>query len=470
MKKLQSLFSYRPATILALLVPLCIPTNHTLAQISEQTSPAPSLPPTSFPPATYPQSAPTAPTDAPPVNQPLPRISSAPTFPPPYSTHPSTSPPPSFPPQVYYSRTYPLPPDLNPNTQAIYTDEIAIGRLLSEYQSSDDDSRKNQIASEISTIVKQQFERKLQLESLQVQQTQSQFEALKKTVDRRQANKEKIIADRVASLLQKVDGTGWDYFPQPSTWAIPNYYTPAPIQPLPSYSVPPTFNPPLQGPNEWLQPVGNTQPSLIPPNSNSPANSNALATRASSPNDAARLSLPSYPKAMVSYDDFKELVTEVESHRKDRVVNLDQFLEMSKQPNVIVLDTRSSFRFDRIHIKGAKHLAFTDFTQANLKDVIPSPDTTILIYCNNNFTGNQVDFASKSAPPRLRRTNPIQSQIATQERPVQLALNIPTYINLYGYGYRNVYELGELVNVNDKRISFEGSIVTDGPTNSDASK
>ena len=40
-----------------------------------------------------------------------------------------------------------------------------------------------------------------------------------------------------------------------------------------------------------------------------------------------------------------------------------------------------------------------------------------------------------------------------------MALNIPTYINLYGYGYHNVYELNELVNVNDPLIIFEGTIV-----------
>jgi hypothetical protein len=41
-----------------------------------------------------------------------------------------------------------------------------------------------------------------------------------------------------------------------------------------------------------------------------------------------------------------------------------------------------------------------------------------------------------------------------------LALNIPTYVNLYGYGYRNVYELDELVKVDDPRVTFEGSIVS----------
>ncbi len=40
-----------------------------------------------------------------------------------------------------------------------------------------------------------------------------------------------------------------------------------------------------------------------------------------------------------------------------------------------------------------------------------------------------------------------------------MAINIPTYVNLYGYGYRNVYELDELVSVRDPRIEFEGSVV-----------
>jgi len=53
----------------------------------------------------------------------------------------------------------------------------------------------------------------------------------------------------------------------------------------------------------------------------------------------------------------------------------------------------------------------------------------------------------------------VATQFAAQAKPIMMALNIPTYINLYGYGYRNVYELNELVNVNDPRIAFEGSIV-----------
>lgn len=177
-----------------------------------------------------------------------------------------------------------------------------------------------------------------------------------------------------------------------------------------------------------------------------------------------------YPPAKVSYDDFKSLVAEVEPHRQKRLVDLDTFLKMSRRPNVVVLDTRSTFRYERIHLKGAKNLSFPDFTQANLRKVIPSEDTTVLIYCNNNFDGNQVDFASKVVMPLQRTGLKVQAatqepsvtpetQFAAQEKPVMLSLNVPTHITLYGYGYRNVYELNELVNVADPRVAFEGSIV-----------
>lgn len=168
---------------------------------------------------------------------------------------------------------------------------------------------------------------------------------------------------------------------------------------------------------------------------------------------------PKYPQAKVSFEDFKGLVAEVETHRASRLVDLNTFLKMSQEEGVIILDARSDFRFDRIHVKGAKHLAFTDFTQANLAKVIPHPNTRILIYCNNNFDGNQRDFASKAYVPPPKPNAAVATQMAVQEKPRLLALNIPTYLNLYGYGYRNVYELDELVQVTDPRIKFEGSIV-----------
>ena len=170
-----------------------------------------------------------------------------------------------------------------------------------------------------------------------------------------------------------------------------------------------------------------------------------------------------YPKAKVSFDDFKGLVAEVEPHRASRLIDLNTFLKMSKEEGVILLDSRSDFRFDRIHLNGAKHLAFTDFTQDNLAKVIPTFETKILIYCNNNFEGNQRDFATKVAGPRPVADKGAAAQFAAQAKPLMMALNIPTYVNLYGYGYHNVYELHELVKVNDPRITFEGSIVEQKP-------
>lgn len=166
-----------------------------------------------------------------------------------------------------------------------------------------------------------------------------------------------------------------------------------------------------------------------------------------------------YPKAKVSFEDFKGLVAEVEPHRAKRLVDLDTFLKMSQEKGTLVLDSRSAFRYDRIHLKGAKHLAFTDFTQESLAKVIPSFDTRILIYCNNNFEGDPVDFASKVAMPMPKANGPVAEQFASQGKPLMMALNIPTYLNLYGYGYRNVYELDELVRVSDPRIVFEGTVV-----------
>lgn len=162
-----------------------------------------------------------------------------------------------------------------------------------------------------------------------------------------------------------------------------------------------------------------------------------------------------YPKALVDYDDFKNLVVDLEKKRAERLVSLDVFLEMAKGQNTVILDTRSDFRFNRKHLKGAIHLDFTDFTQENLLKLIPDTNTKILIYCNNNFNGDPIDFASKIAKPAAS----LETQILSNRKPVMLALNIPTHINLYGYGYKNIYELDELVNVNDPRVKFEGTEV-----------
>jgi len=94
---------------------------------------------------------------------------------------------------------------------------------------------------------------------------------------------------------------------------------------------------------------------------------------------------------------------------------------------------RSAEAFRQGHIDGAVNLAFPDFTAQSLAAALGDPNTRILIYCNNNFENN-------AAPVMLKR--------------IDLALNIQTFINLYGYGYRNVYELGDVVNFNDPAVRW----------------
>lgn len=170
------------------------------------------------------------------------------------------------------------------------------------------------------------------------------------------------------------------------------------------------------------------------------------------------------PSYLVNYDDYENLVKEVKEYRSKRLIFADSFHKLSQDSGVVILDTRSDSMYKLKHIKGAIHLNFSDFTQSNLEKLIPNKNTKILIYCNNNFL-EQVKladlivpveapyFASKAYIPREL----IKSKLPP--KPVTLALNIPTFINLYGYGYRNIYELHELVYLNNTVLEFEGTAV-----------
>lgn len=159
--------------------------------------------------------------------------------------------------------------------------------------------------------------------------------------------------------------------------------------------------------------------------------------------------------AKVDFDAYQKLVDKVKDYRKDRLLSLEDFLKMSKEKNVIILDARSEAMYKAKHVKGAVNLCFSDFTQQTLADIIPSPDTKILIYCNNNFDNDPVFFATKAVLPL-----PSIYSFPNQTKELTLALNIPTFINLYGYGYKNIYELSEMVSVFDNRIKFEGTSIS----------
>lgn len=135
----------------------------------------------------------------------------------------------------------------------------------------------------------------------------------------------------------------------------------------------------------------------------------------------------------IDFAGFMDVSSEVFQLREDRLLSLSAFNQMANDPDTIILDARSRYAFELGHIEGAVNLPFSDFTDEKLAQVIPSKDTRILIYCNNNFTDD-------AEPIPLKR--------------ISMALNIPTFINLYGYGYENIYELGILTETTNANVNW----------------
>jgi phage shock protein E len=155
---------------------------------------------------------------------------------------------------------------------------------------------------------------------------------------------------------------------------------------------------------------------------------------------ATPLAAQSSGSPLIDYAGFKELTSEVQPYRLQRLIKLDEFNKRAARKDVLVLDARSAWAFEQGHIKGAVNLPLPDFTADALAEVIGrNPDREILIYCNNNFVNNRNPVRTKALP---------------------LALNIQTFINLYGYGYRNVWEMGEAVDMDAPDVHWVEAAAT----------
>jgi hypothetical protein len=130
---------------------------------------------------------------------------------------------------------------------------------------------------------------------------------------------------------------------------------------------------------------------------------------------------------------------EAAEYRTSHRVSEDDFLRISREPGAVILGARSSEKYRELHVKGAVNLSFPDITAASLRAAIPDPNAPVLIYCNNNFTGAERAFPGKASTA---------------------SLNLSTFIALYNYGYRNVYELGPLVEIEKSKLPFEGSSIS----------
>jgi len=165
-----------------------------------------------------------------------------------------------------------------------------------------------------------------------------------------------------------------------------------------------------------------------------------------------------YSKSLVSFDDYEVLISEVKNIRAKRLISFDELLAFQEESNTVILDTRSKDKYVAKHLKGAINLPFTEFTTSNLRRLIPDVNTRIIIYCNNNFKGDAVYFTSKVYTPEMfGKRKMIKDDSTFGLKSITLALNIPTYLGLYGYGYRNIYELDELVNIDDPRVRLKGN-------------
>lgn len=152
---------------------------------------------------------------------------------------------------------------------------------------------------------------------------------------------------------------------------------------------------------------------------------------------AAEPSRPRIENPAIDMDGFLAVAHQAARHRAAHRIGEDEFQRLAAEPGTIVLDARSKERYDLLHVKGAVNLSFPDITIESLAQLIPDKRTRVLIYCNNNFRGAEAPFPSKLPAA---------------------SLNLATYVALYTYGYRNVYELGPLIEAGTSRLPFAGTL------------
>jgi len=157
---------------------------------------------------------------------------------------------------------------------------------------------------------------------------------------------------------------------------------------------------------------------------------------------------PANPNHAIDMAGYLKVAQEAAKHRESRRVTEDQFLRMAAEKGTIVLDARSKELFDLLHVNGAINLSFPNIDIESLKQTLPDKEARILIYCNNNFT----DPAAPPGKGVAARAFPSKAPTAS--------LNISTYIALYNYGYRNVYELGPLVDPKTTKLTLEPTAAT----------
>jgi len=142
---------------------------------------------------------------------------------------------------------------------------------------------------------------------------------------------------------------------------------------------------------------------------------------------------PAVANPAIDMPGFLRVAAEAAAYRDARRLTESEFLRLSREPGTMVLDARSREKYDELHIAGAVNSSFPDIALDSLRQTIPDPSTRILIYCNNNFRDAEGPFPTKLP---------------------SASLNLSTYIALYTYGYRNIYELGPQLDLAHTLLPF----------------
>ncbi|HKE46563.1 MAG TPA: rhodanese-like domain-containing protein [Rhodanobacteraceae bacterium] len=140
------------------------------------------------------------------------------------------------------------------------------------------------------------------------------------------------------------------------------------------------------------------------------------------------------PNPAIDMDGYLAVAKEAAAWRDTHRLSEAEFRRLSRLPDTIVLDARSAGKYAELHVRGAINLSFPDIAVDTLAQALPDKGARILIYCNNNFA---------NAP------GPFPTKLPTA------SLNLSTYVALYTYGYRNVYELGPQIDLSKSILDFE---------------
>jgi hypothetical protein len=151
---------------------------------------------------------------------------------------------------------------------------------------------------------------------------------------------------------------------------------------------------------------------------------------------------------------FIEFAKESEKLRVKRRINAHQFASMARDTNTIVLDARSEAAHELLRMVGSINLPYTSFSEASLREIIPTKETKILIYCRNNFS--DVSLLNHGVDLINFESGSLEAKHSGKIKGRAVGLNVPTYITLFVYGYKNVYELEDVVYPFHSPIQFAG--------------